>query len=94
MSTALIAIGLGLMLFGTLGVIILPDLFLRLHASTKCGVTGTTSFLLGLMLRAGSPGMRPRLLLILAFVLFTAPLIPHVLAVAYLKSRDSNRIES
>ncbi len=81
-------VGLTLMFFGALGVIILPDLFLRLHASTKCGVTGMATFLLGLALRAEASGAVARLTLILAFVLLTAPLVPHMLAVAYLKSRE------
>ena len=88
MSTLFMATGLGLMFFGVLGVIILPDIFLRLHASTKCGVTGATTFLIGLMLRSETLESVARLVLILAFLLFTAPLVPHILAVAYLRSRE------
>ena len=89
MSLVLMIVGLVLIFFGALGVAILPDLFLRLHASTKCGVTGTATFLIGLVLRAGSPGAAARLLLILLFIFLTAPLVPHVVGVAYLKERES-----
>lgn len=88
MSGALMGLGLALIFFGALGVAILPDLFLRLHASTKCGVTGTATFLFGLMLRAGAPGAVARLFLIVLFVFVTAPLVPHILAVAHLRERE------
>ncbi len=88
MSGALLALGLALVFFGALGAAILPDLFLRLHASTKCGVTGTATFLIGLMLRAGAPGAIARLVLILLFVFLTAPLVPHILAVAHLREQE------
>ena len=70
--------GLVLVFFGALGVAILPDLFLRLHASTKCGVTGAATLLIGLILRAESPGAAARLALILLFIFLTAPLVPKV----------------
>lgn len=91
MSLALMIVGLTLMFFGALGVAILPDIFLRLHASTKCGVTGTATFLLGLILRAGSPGTAARLGLILLFIFLTAPLVPHIVGVAYLKEREAEQ---
>lgn len=88
MSAFLIGVGLVIMFFGALGTIILPDLFLRLHASTKCGVTGTVTILLGLIFRCGAPGMAARLLLIIVFIFWTAPLIPHTLGVGYLQERQ------
>lgn len=87
MSALLVGAGLVLMFFGVLGTIILPDLFLRLHASTKCGVTGTATILLGLIFRCGAPGLAVRLLLIIVFLFWTAPLIPHTLGVGYLRAR-------
>ncbi len=88
-SAFLIALGLLLIFFGALGTIILPDLFSRFHAATKCGVTGTVTVLLGLMARADGADYRVRLLFIILFILLTAPLIPHVLGVSYLRdTRD------
>lgn len=89
MSGLLIGLGLALMFFGALGTAILPDLFLRLHASTKCGVTGTVTILLGLILRCGSPGIAARLILIIVFIFWTAPLIPHILAFCALRDRSA-----
>lgn len=93
MSTILIAIGLVIIGFGVLGTIILPDIFLRLHASTKCGVTGTVTILLGLIFQSESAAMVFRLLLIIVFVFWVGPLIPHILGVAYLKDQDAPKEE-
>lgn len=91
MSAVVIGFGLTLMAFGVLGTIILPDLFLRLHAATKCGVTGAATVLLGLALRAGEPGLVIRLILIAVLLFWTTPLVPHLVAVAYLdRSRDED----
>ena len=60
MSSVLIGIGLILMFFGIWGTIVLPDLLMRLHASTKCGVTGSVTILIGLALRSGSGTLRDR----------------------------------
>ncbi len=88
-SSALIVLGLALIFFGALGMIILPDLFTRLHAATKCGVTGAITVLLGLMTQAEGTEYRVRLLFMIIFTLLTAPLIPHMLGVSYLsETRD------
>lgn len=89
MSTLIVAIGLVIIGFGVLGTIILPDIFLRLHASTKCGVTGTVTILLGLVLQSESAAMTFRLLLIIVFVFWVGPLIPHILGVAYLNDQNA-----
>ena len=90
MSTVLIGIGLMLMFFGIWGTIVLPDLLMRLHASTKCGVTGSVTILIGLALRSGSGTLTVRLLLIIVFLFWTAPLIPHIMGLSFIhKSRES-----
>lgn len=81
----LIGLGLVIIFFGALGTIILPDLFSRFHAATKCGVTGAATVLLGLMTQAVGTDVRVRLLFIVLFILLTAPLIPHALGVSYLQ---------
>lgn len=82
MSAAVIGLGLTLMAFGVLGTILLPDLLLRLHAVTKCGVTGAATTLIGLALRAGDAGLVIRLVLIVLLLFWTAPLVPHLVAAA------------
>lgn len=90
MSVFLIGVGLLIMAFGVLGAGMLPDLMLRLHASTKCGVTGAVTILLGLALRSQSLAMTVRVILVIGFLFWTAPLLPHILAFCYLK--DTGRI--
>ncbi|MDZ4198460.1 MAG: monovalent cation/H(+) antiporter subunit G [Kiritimatiellia bacterium] len=90
MSAFLIGFGLLIMGFGVLGTAILPDLLMRLHASTKCGVTGTVTILIGLAIRSGSPALAVRLLLLIAFLFWTSPMIPHILSFCHLK--NSGRI--
>ena len=85
MSMTLMIIGLVLMFFGVWGTIILPDLLLRLHASTKCGVTGSVTFLIGLVFEAGAKPITARLLLIVLFLFWTAPLIPHIMGLAFIQ---------
>lgn len=82
MSTALLALGLALVTAGVLGVLGLPDLMLRLHAATKCGVTGAITVLLGLMLRAPDAEFVARLAIIIVFLVCTAPLVPHIIGLS------------
>ncbi len=91
MSTALLILGVALIFFGALGVAILPDLFLRLHAATKCGVTGSATVLIGLALRSGSADMAARLALITVFLVATAPLVPHILGVERLLEQEDGK---
>lgn len=76
----LLAGGMFLMLFGVVGSLILGDLFLRFHAATKCGVSGTISFLLGLALLAGRWDFSWKLFVIIIFTVLTSPMATHILA--------------
>ena len=73
-----------IMFFGMLGMIILKDLFQRFHASTKCGVSGALCLLVGLSLWSGEASFILKFVVILFFILFTAPIIAHMLAISRL----------
>ena len=73
-----------IMFFGMLGMIILKDLFQRFHASTKCGVSGALCLLVGLSLWSGDISFILKFAVILFFILFTAPIIAHMLAISRL----------
>lgn len=77
-----IIIGLVIMFFGALGMIILPDLFQRFHASTKCGVSGAFSLLIGLALHASSLEYSIKFFVIVLFLIITTPLVAHLLALS------------
>ncbi len=80
-------VGFIIMFFGILGIIILPDIFLRFHASTKCGVTGAFNILIGLILTQWDWQFTIKISLIILFIFFTAPIISHMLAISYLKHK-------
>lgn len=83
-----IIVGLIIMLFGIIGMIILPNFLLRVHASTKCGVTGALNILIGFMIHSLQLDYILRLGLIILFIFFTAPIIAHSLAVFHLQGRN------
>ena len=73
-----------IMFFGMVGMIILRDLFLRFHAATKCGVSGTFCILVGLSIWSASISFILKFAVILFFLIFTAPIIAHMLAISRL----------
>ncbi|MBW6516092.1 MAG: monovalent cation/H(+) antiporter subunit G [Candidatus Cloacimonetes bacterium] len=83
-----IVIGLIIMFFGILGMIILPNFLLRIHSSTKCGVTGAINILIGFMFYSLELDFLLRMGLIMIFLFFTAPIIAHSLAVFHLQGRN------
>lgn len=80
-----IIFGMVVMAFGILGTIIFPDILLRFHASTKCGVTGSVTIIIGLMLYNFQIEFALKYLLIIVFLYFTSPIIAHMLGFSYLK---------
>lgn len=62
------------------GVLRMPDLFLRMHAATKVGTVGVSSIVVGLMIHFGSITVISRGLLVIAFFLLTAPVAAHMIA--------------
>jgi multicomponent Na+:H+ antiporter subunit G len=79
-SGALLLIGGAFGLIGGLGLMRLPDFYTRLHGAgmtdTLCAICIGT----GLVLQAGISLLTLKLLLILMFLLFTAPTASHALA--------------
>lgn len=73
------------LLVGAIGLVRLPDFFMRLHAPTKASTLGVGGVLLASMLlswQAGRPGVAE--LLITLFVFITAPVSANLLAQAAL----------
>ncbi len=81
----LVVFGSALVLIACLGLIRLPDLYTRMHASTKPATLGVTLTVAALAIHAGELGIAVRGLLIVLFFLLTAPIAAHRLAhAAYL----------
>jgi len=73
-----------IMFLGVLGTIFLGDLFQRFHASTKSTVSGAMAILVGLSLWSGNWSFILKFLVILIFLVFTAPIVAHMLAISRL----------
>lgn len=73
-----VLLGVFFFVVGIIGVIRLPDVYSRLHASGKVATLG----IFGLLLGGGMlmPELMPRLILLGLFFLLTAPAASHVIA--------------
>lgn len=72
-------------LVGTMGLIRMPDVFCRMHATTKCDTLGAGMILVGLMIFYGFSVITLKLLLILIFIWLTNPTAAHIIAKAEYK---------
>lgn len=70
---------------GTTGLIRMPDVFCRMHATTKCDTLGAGMILVGLMIFNGLSMISLKLLLILIFIWLTNPTAAHIIAKAEYK---------
>ncbi len=85
LSALLILIGTLFMLIAALGVVRLPDLFMRLHSSTKSATLGVGCVMLGAAIHFNDVGLATQALAITIFLLLTAPVAAHLLGrAAYL----------
>lgn len=76
----LIAGGGFFILIAALGVVFLPDLYMRMHAITKASSLALVLFLLAVIIRYPQPGPIILSLILLFFTVATAPIAAHVIA--------------
>ena len=79
MSIFFIVVGTLFILVGAIGMIRMPDLFLRMSASTKSTILGSGFVLIGVIIFFGDLGVTGRALAIFAFILATAPVSAHMI---------------
>lgn len=79
LSAVFLVAGAGLCLIASLGVLRLPDFFMRMHAATKAGVAGCGLLLIGVAFAHPSPGMWIKVAIAIAFMLLTTPIAGHLL---------------
>jgi multicomponent Na+:H+ antiporter subunit G len=93
----LIDLGISLLLFtglffvfvGALGLIRLPDLYTRMHATSKCDTMGTGLILIAMMTQVGGYNEVIKLIIIWAFIWSINPLVTHAIgSTAYLRGED------
>ncbi len=68
-----------LMLLASVGLIRLPDLPTRMHASTKAGTLGAALIMLAVAVAMPSADVWARSIAVIAFLLLTAPVAAHVI---------------
>jgi multicomponent Na+:H+ antiporter subunit G len=76
----LATIGSVFVLFAGIGIVRMPDMFLRISAATKAGTLGIGSLLVCTALYFHDFGVTSRVLAIIFFVLLTAPIGSHLIA--------------
>jgi multicomponent K+:H+ antiporter subunit G len=91
-AAAVIVIAAFFLLVGAIGLVRLPDFYMRLHAPTKASTLGVGGVLIASMLVSAAQG-RPGIaeLLITLFVFVTAPVSANLLAQAALHLKLPSR---
>jgi multicomponent Na+:H+ antiporter subunit G len=76
----LLAIGSFFLIVGSIGLLRMPDVFTRMHATSVSDTMGAGFLILGMMVEAGFSLVSVKLAIILAVFFFTSPLATHALA--------------
>lgn len=79
LTAVLMSIGAFFMLVSAVGVLKMPDLFLRMSASTKSATIGVSFTLLAAAIHFQEFGIASRLIATIAFVFLTAPVAAHMI---------------
>lgn len=83
--------GLFFFFVGTVGLIRLPDVLTRMHATTKCDTLGAGLIVLGIVLYLGFSLASFKALLILTFIWLTNPTAAHIIAKAVVQ-KDKEKL--
>lgn len=75
----LLLAGATFMLLAAVGILRLPDLPTRMHASTKAGAMGAMFTMAGVAVYFADPVVMARAVAIIIFILLTAPIAAHVI---------------
>ena len=68
-----------LMLLASLGILRLPDLLTRMHATTKAAALGVILVMLAVAMHFAEVGVAARAFAIIVFILMTAPVAAHII---------------
>ncbi len=85
-SGALVISGAFFILVGAIGLIRMPDVFTRMHATSVTETAGAGLLIIGLMLQTGFTLLTLKLAFVLIVFFFTAPVATHALAQAALEA--------
>lgn len=85
-TTAFIVIGACFMLVSAIGILRLPDFYIRMSAITKAGTLGVGFIVLGIGLHFNEIAILIKCVSIILFILLTSPVAAHIIAQAAAKS--------
>lgn len=91
-SSALIAAGSFFILVGAIGLVRMPDIYTRAHATSVIDTVGGGFLILGLAVQAGFTLVALKLLILLAISFFTLPVVSHALAQAALHEKITPKL--
>jgi multicomponent Na+:H+ antiporter subunit G len=78
--TVFLLVGAILMLLAAVGALRMPDLPMRMHATTKAGALGSGLIMLAVAVMFADTAVSARVLAIIVFIMLTAPVAAHVIA--------------
>lgn len=78
-TSSLLIFGALFMFLAGVGVMRMPDLFMRMQAATKAATLGAGCMLLAVAVHFADLGVATRALLVIAFIFLTAPVAAHVI---------------
>lgn len=76
---ALLIFGSLLSLIAAIGIVRLPDVFIRMHASTKAGTLGIEMVMIALVFHFMDVGVAIKAVAVVVFILITAPVAAHMM---------------
>jgi CPA2 family monovalent cation:H+ antiporter-2 len=79
-ASASMIVGAAFMLLAGVGVVRMPDLFMRMQAATKASTLGMGCIVLAVAVHFGELGITTRVLATIVFVCLTAPVAAHMIA--------------
>ena len=80
LSAILIVLGSAFMLLAGVGVLRMPDVFMRMQAAAKAATLGSGCTLLAVAVHFGGLTVATRVLVIIVFLFLTAPVAAHMIA--------------
>jgi multicomponent Na+:H+ antiporter subunit G len=83
----LVSVGAGLLLIAAVGTLRLPDIFLRMSATSKASSLGASCLLLALAVASADVGISVRAVAGTTFLLLTTPVAAHMIGRAAYLSR-------
>lgn len=89
----LILLGAAFTFIAALGLVRLPDIFTRMHASTKAGVLGSSLILIAGGILFGDGGTWARVIAAIFFLLLTAPIAAHMIGRASLDDKHRPKLQ-